>query len=225
LQEAGEHFHCRRFAATVGTEKAEDLAALNAQADVVDGDETVETHGQAWASIAISRAPLLVHGGITMSLWPLRFSSGSSWMKAASNVSAPVRARSSDAVPLARILPHPSPPASRSAPPRPYRPWKQAHSCRMSCAQPINQFQNCARDSGSTPVVGSSSTSKSGSWISAQHRPSFLFHTSESLPAGRSRKVPDPCYRAVRNALMPLGLIVAEQAAEKIDVSHTDIVR
>ena len=46
--------------------------------------------------------------------------------------------------------------------------------------------QNCRRDSGSTPVVGSSRISRSGSWISAQHRPSFCFMPPESLPAGRS---------------------------------------
>ena len=52
--------------------------------------------------------------------------------------------------------------------------------------------QNCRRDSGSTPVVGSSRMRRSGSWISAQHRPSFCFIPPESLPAGRSAKGPEP---------------------------------
>ena len=34
------------LAATVGAQKAEDLAAFDAQADMVDGGEIVETHGQ-----------------------------------------------------------------------------------------------------------------------------------------------------------------------------------
>ena len=52
--------------------------------------------------------------------------------------------------------------------------------------------QNCRRDSGSTPVVGSSRMSRSGSWMSAQHRPSFCFMPPESLLAGRSAKAVMP---------------------------------
>ncbi|EXI70432.1 MAG: hypothetical protein AW07_04108 [Candidatus Accumulibacter sp. SK-11] len=48
--------------------------------------------------------------------------------------------------------------------------------------------QNCLRDSGSTPVVGSSRISRSGSWIKALQSPSFCFMPPESLPAGRDRK-------------------------------------
>jgi hypothetical protein len=48
--------------------------------------------------------------------------------------------------------------------------------------------QNCTRESGSTPVVGSSRMSRSGSWISAQQRPSFCFMPPESFPTGRERK-------------------------------------
>ena len=45
-QEAGEHFHGGRFAATVGAEKAEDLAPLDPQADMIDGGEIGEAHGE-----------------------------------------------------------------------------------------------------------------------------------------------------------------------------------
>src|SRR5262249_54612209 len=45
--------------------------------------------------------------------------------------------------------------------------------------------QNCRRESGSTPVVGSSRTRRSGSCISAQHRLTFCFMPPESLPHGR----------------------------------------
>ena len=45
-QQTGEHLHCGGFAATVGTEKAEDLAASDAEADMVHGREVTKTHGQ-----------------------------------------------------------------------------------------------------------------------------------------------------------------------------------
>lgn len=45
--------------------------------------------------------------------------------------------------------------------------------------------QNSLRETGSTPVVGSSSSSTSGLCISAQLRASFCFMPPDSLPAGR----------------------------------------
>ena len=52
--------------------------------------------------------------------------------------------------------------------------------------------QNWRRDSGSTPVVGSSRISRSGSCSNAQHNPSFCFMPPDSLPAGRSGKGASP---------------------------------
>ena len=79
--------------------------------------------------------------------------------------------------------------------------------------------QNCRRDSGSTPVVGSSRISRSGSWISAQHRPSFCFMPPESLPAGRSGEGRQAGrLQQVGDAPLALGAAVAEQAAEEVDV-------
>ena len=52
--------------------------------------------------------------------------------------------------------------------------------------------QNCRRDSGSTPVVGSSRISRSGSWTSAPHRPTFCFIPPDSFPAGRPANGPRP---------------------------------
>ena len=48
--------------------------------------------------------------------------------------------------------------------------------------------QNSLRDTASTPVVGSSSSSTEGRWISAQHSASFCFMPPESFPARRVRK-------------------------------------
>ena len=62
------------------------------------------------------------------------------------------------------------------------------------------RFQNCWRESGSTPVVGSSRMSRSGSWMSAPQRPTFCFMPPESLPAGRSGNGPRPV--AFSSALM-----------------------
>ena len=44
------------------------------------------------------------------------------------------------------------------------------------------------RDSGSTPTLGSSSSSRTGERTSVQASPSFCFIPPESLPAGRAVK-------------------------------------
>ena len=46
-QQAGQHLHRRRLAAAVRAEEAEDLAALDAEAHVVDGGEVAEALRQA----------------------------------------------------------------------------------------------------------------------------------------------------------------------------------
>ena len=46
-QQAGQHLHGGGLAAAVGAEKSEDLAALDAEVDVVDGGEVAELLGQA----------------------------------------------------------------------------------------------------------------------------------------------------------------------------------
>ena len=61
-------------------------------------------------------------------------------------------------------------------------------SARMSSMS----AQNWRRESGSTPVVGSSRMSRSGSWTSAPQSPTFCFIPPESLPAGRSGNGPRP---------------------------------
>ena len=79
--------------------------------------------------------------------------------------------------------------------------------------------QNWPRDSGSTPVVGSSRMSKSGSLISAQQRLSFCFMPPESLPAGRCSNGSRPV--AVRSSVMRArrsDCRLAEQTAEEVDV-------
>ena len=45
-QQAGQHFHRRGLAAAVRAEKAEDLAALDGEADAVDRGEVAEAAGQ-----------------------------------------------------------------------------------------------------------------------------------------------------------------------------------
>ena len=46
LQQAGEHFHRRRFAAAVAAEEAENLALLDGEADVIDRGEVAEALGE-----------------------------------------------------------------------------------------------------------------------------------------------------------------------------------
>ena len=68
-------------------------------------------------------------------------------------------------------------------------------------------------------MVGSSRISRSGSWISAQHSPSFCFMPPESLPAGRSANGARPVLvEQLGDAALALAAVVAEQAAEEVDV-------
>ena len=46
-QQPGQHFHGRGLAAAVRAEKAEDLAARDAEAHMIDGDEVAEPRGSA----------------------------------------------------------------------------------------------------------------------------------------------------------------------------------
>ena len=45
-QKPGQHLHGCRLAAAIGAEKTEDLAAADAETDLVDGDEIAEAHGE-----------------------------------------------------------------------------------------------------------------------------------------------------------------------------------
>ena len=87
---------------------------------------------------------------------------------------------------------HPSRPASRIARPPPYRRWRPGRSCRAAPARMrAISSQNWRRDSGSTPVVGSSRISKSGSWISAATKPELLPHAAGEFagrPVGEGRE-------------------------------------
>ena len=83
--------------------------------------------------------------------------------------------------------------------------------------------QNWRRDSGSMPVVGSSRISRSGSWMSAQHSPSFCFIPPDSLPAGRSRKGSSPVLASsssMRRRRSPAGW--SNRRPKKSTLSKTD---
>uniref|UniRef100_E6QMS5 Uncharacterized protein n=1 Tax=mine drainage metagenome TaxID=410659 RepID=E6QMS5_9ZZZZ len=47
LKQAGEHADAGGFASTVGAEKAEELALIDAQIDALDGDKRAEAAGEA----------------------------------------------------------------------------------------------------------------------------------------------------------------------------------
>jgi len=88
----------------------------------------------------------------------------------------------------------------------------------MLLPDPFRQFQNCRRDKGSTPVVGSSSTRSAGSWMRAQQA-ELLPHAAREfpgLPVLERRKA-----RALGqfiNAALALRFWLAEEAGEKGDI-------
>ena len=142
------------------------------------------------ASIEYFTSPSVTSGGTVISLCPRRRSSGRSRMNASSRFEARVRARISCGVPVARMRP-PSIAISQSkrCASSMYAVATTTPICGCSSRMRATRSQNCRRASGSTPVVGSSSTRRSGSWMSEQQSPSFCFMPPESLPAGRSRKL------------------------------------
>ena len=65
---------------------------------------------------------------------------------------------------------------------------------------PAMMRQNSRRDTGSTPVVGSSSSSRSGSFMSVEASMSFCFMPPESLSASRSPNCAIPICSSSRGA-------------------------
>ena len=221
-QQAGQHLHRRRLAAAVRAEEAEDLAALDAKADVVDGGEVAEAAGQVLRLDGRRAVVTAAAGGIDAASRCLRALVLRQQRDEGLFERAPAglrlqfgrRARGQD---RGR---RPSRPASRSAPPPPCRRWRRARSCPAGGARmPSISSQNWRRDSGSTPVVGSSRMSRSGSWISAQHSAELLLHAAGELagrPVGEGREAG----AAQQFVDAPRALVgaLAEQAAEEVDV-------
>ena len=152
-------------------------------------------------SMAISSPSAVTKGTSFTSVCSRRFSSGRSAMNAASSEPMPVcRCRSAGA-PVASTFPsfittsHSNCSASSmyAVATITLMPGRSARNRAISS-------QNCRRARGSTPVVGSSRMSRSGSWMSAQHSPSFCFMPPESLPTGRSRNWWSPVLR-VRSSM------------------------
>ena len=91
-------------------------------------------------------------------------------------------------------------------------PWRRARIRSISS-------QNWRRDSGSTPVVGSSRIRRSGSWIRQQQSPSFCRMPPDKFFAGRSAKGASPVlWRSSRDSRVPFGTGLSEQAAEELDI-------
>ena len=221
-QQAGQHLHRRGLAAAVRAEEAEDLAALDREADAVDGGEVAEAAGQVARRRWPARRRRGARGG--MSQRPV---AGARRLRQQGDEAVLQRRRAGARLrcPPACRWPapgrHSSPPASRSARPPPCRRSRRSRSCPAGAARMRSiRSQNWRRDSGSTPVVGSSRISRSGSWISAQHRPSFCRMPPESLlrrPVGeRARGRCSRSRSAMRRCRSRAAL--AEQAAEEVDV-------
>ena len=80
-----------------------------------------------------------------------------------------------------------------------------------------SSFQNSRRDTGSTPVVGSSSTRIGGSWTSVHASASFCFMPPDSFDASRPRNGSRPV-SASRRDRRDREVVHAVDAREELDV-------
>ena len=116
--------------------------------------------------------------------------------------------------------------ANRSARPLPYTRSRRRCSCRGGASGSARcSSQNWRRDSGSTPVVGSSRIRRSGSWISAAAEAELLPHPARQFlrRAIGERREPGAGEK-LSDARLPLGTGLPEQAAEEFDVlAHAEI--
>ena len=94
-----------------------------------------------------------------------------------------------------------------------------AHPRRGAGEYDRSSSQNWRRDSGSTPVVGSSRIRRSGSWMSEQHRPSFCRMPPDKFLGWTigERRQPGAAQK-IGNAPFPFGARLPEQAGEEFDV-------
>ena len=130
-QQAGQHLHRRGLAAAVRAEEAEDLAALDAEADVVDRGEVAEAPGQTvrprWPAAPSAAAQRRDHRARR---WPPR-----ALLRQQGDEGVLERRRAGAGRELGRACRwrargrRPSRPASRSARPPPCRRWRRARSC------------------------------------------------------------------------------------------------
>ena len=219
-QQAGQHFHRRRLAAAVRAEKAEDLAALDGEADAVDRGEVAEAAGE----IARDDDRLAVDDAARRNLQ--RFVIAPLFSRQQGDERLLERGRAGFGLEFRRANRSPAPcrrswpRAIRTVPLPPYRRSRRPRSCpalreRMRSIS----SQNCRRESGSTPVVGSSRIRRSGSWMRQQQSPSFCRMPPDSFFAGRSEKGASP----VPSRSSPIfssrcGTRLPEQAAEELDI-------
>ncbi len=189
-QQSRQHFHGRGLAATIGAEKPKDLAALNAEADVIDCRECPELLGEPFGFDCRSIA-----GGLPGR--DDRFLVAASGLLGNQLDEGPFEgclvgaARlSSSGVPVASTLPsfmaasQSKPSASSMYAVR----YQYAHG-RAPEADAGDEFPELPARQRVYSVVGSSRIRRSGSWISEQHSPSFCFIPQKVCrQAGRGRQ-------------------------------------
>ena len=147
------------------------------------------------ASMAISAWSSSASGTMRTGSWPRRFSSGKSAMKASSSEAARPRACSPAGVSWPARGRRPARSASRSAAPRPCRPWPRSRSWRALGADGVDQVPELRARQRVHAGGRFVQDQQVRSWISAQHSPSFCFMPPDSLPAGRDRKAAMPVLR------------------------------
>ena len=111
-------------------------------------------------------------------------------------------------------------PGRTAPPPRPCS-ASSAGPCRPRCLKPRIMSQSWRRDCGSSPVVGSSRNSRSGSPTSAQATASRCFCPPDSLPYQASRLSRARRWRAARRRSAPARRTTGTAAAISPTVSFS----
>ncbi len=106
----------------------------------------------------------------------------------------------------------------------PCRRWRPARSYCSAAGEYCDQIPELGARERVNPRCWLIRINNSGSWINAQHSPSFCFiRRRVSLPDDRET-VLIRCWPALINSHFPLRFVVTEQAGEKTTFSYTDKV-
>ncbi len=106
----------------------------------------------------------------------------------------------------------------------PCRRWRPTRSCCFVAGEYIDQIPELGARERINPRRWLIRINSSGSWINAQHNPSFCFTRRRASPQDDRETVLTRCWSQLIDSDFPLRFVVTEQAGEKSTFSYTDKV-